>query len=151
MGTAAPSALFDPCLLWPNGRPSQLLLSLCNCSQRICDANGNVRDLARGMLKYEGRDRKRRDLAPNNIRMPRPDWVRTSLAAVYCAIVRAGPYIRTAARGSAVAGTAAMRLRYAQWRFVEEHDGSFCGRWLVTYYNILCSKKPTSRHSCVKP
>ena len=27
MGTAPP--LFHPCLLWPNGRPSQLLLSSC--------------------------------------------------------------------------------------------------------------------------
>jgi len=27
-GTAAP--LFGPCLLWPNGRPSQQLLSSCN-------------------------------------------------------------------------------------------------------------------------
>jgi len=32
-GTAA-SHFFDPCLLWPNGRPSQLLLSSC------CTAHG---------------------------------------------------------------------------------------------------------------
>ena len=29
-GTAALSPLFGPCLLWPNGRPSQLLLSTCS-------------------------------------------------------------------------------------------------------------------------
>jgi len=28
-GTAAPPPLFSPCLLWPNGRPSQLVLSTC--------------------------------------------------------------------------------------------------------------------------
>ena len=28
-GTAAPFSLFGPCLLWPNGHPSQLLLSSC--------------------------------------------------------------------------------------------------------------------------
>ena len=28
-GTAAPPPLFSPCLLWPNGRPSQQLLSFC--------------------------------------------------------------------------------------------------------------------------
>ena len=28
-GTAAFSPLFGPCLLWPDGRPSQLLLSIC--------------------------------------------------------------------------------------------------------------------------
>jgi len=28
-GTAHP--IFGPCLLWPNGRPSQLLLSTCYC------------------------------------------------------------------------------------------------------------------------
>jgi len=28
-GTAAPPPLFGPCLLWQNGRPSQLLLSTC--------------------------------------------------------------------------------------------------------------------------
>ena len=33
-GTPAP--LFGPCLLWPNGRQSQLLLSTC------CTANGRV-------------------------------------------------------------------------------------------------------------
>ena len=31
-GTAA--ALFSPCLLWPNGRPSQLLLSICSCNSQ---------------------------------------------------------------------------------------------------------------------
>jgi len=28
-GTAAPPPLIGPCLLWPNGRPSQQLLSSC--------------------------------------------------------------------------------------------------------------------------
>jgi len=32
MSTAAPP-LFGPCLLWPNGRPSQLLLSSCPTTQ----------------------------------------------------------------------------------------------------------------------
>jgi len=30
---SAQPPLFDPCLLWPNGRPSQLLLSTCNTSE----------------------------------------------------------------------------------------------------------------------
>jgi len=30
-GTSAPPPLFSPYLLWPNGRPSQLLLSTCYC------------------------------------------------------------------------------------------------------------------------
>jgi len=30
---SSPSPLFGPCLLWPNGRPSQQLLSSC----RLCD------------------------------------------------------------------------------------------------------------------
>jgi len=38
-GTAAPPPLFGPCLLWPNGRPSQLLLSSCSpyefCFSRV--------------------------------------------------------------------------------------------------------------------
>jgi len=28
-GAQQPAPLFGPCLLWPNGRPSQLLLSTC--------------------------------------------------------------------------------------------------------------------------
>jgi len=28
-------AIFGPCLLWPNGRPSQLLLSSCSQPQRL--------------------------------------------------------------------------------------------------------------------
>jgi len=32
-GTAAPP-LFDPCLFWPNGRPSQLLLSSCYITEK---------------------------------------------------------------------------------------------------------------------
>jgi len=30
----APAPIFGPCLLWPNGRPSQLLLSTCSNLRR---------------------------------------------------------------------------------------------------------------------
>jgi len=32
---AQQTPLFGPCLLWPNGRPSQLLLSSCFSSRRL--------------------------------------------------------------------------------------------------------------------
>jgi len=36
-GTAAPPPLFGPCLLWTNGRSSQLLLSSCTIVLQCCD------------------------------------------------------------------------------------------------------------------
>jgi len=38
----SPKKCFDPCLFWPNGRPSQLLLSSCWKSSPMCFC-GNVR------------------------------------------------------------------------------------------------------------
>jgi len=36
-GAQPPTQIFGPCLLWPNGRPSQLLLSTCNvCAFLLC-------------------------------------------------------------------------------------------------------------------
>jgi len=34
--------IFDPCLLWPNGRPSQLLLSTCTFVYRLVSSSISV-------------------------------------------------------------------------------------------------------------
>jgi len=66
-GTAAP-LLFDPCLLWPNGRPSQQLLSSCyhvlSCSRHQHQTGGQSNLVTGRIAAAHGRFSGIRQVAP---------------------------------------------------------------------------------------